>query len=375
MLQMTVKNQDMFTPRELPLSSELHAYVAVLSRKAAGEINFRTGAGRLQRDLLLHWPLVEDWEPEAQEICKRITDAVYPLVGELYAQAVEINVTIAPRPILPPEKIDALSTCVLFDTEKQIERILFLSPEQAMPEAALMSVPKGIIVLCRPLHYRYHTISDDRKHVAHVQAGMFELPQRLINELYEMPDFIPQEKAIIAAVMKKIDELPKAIAQAEQAAAAATMQKQAVTAESTRPLPVIPVMTSLSALPGSILVLERILLSYIMDPNLSPELRYRFRYISQLMRALYPRALIEEAARNETARPLLKVAPAPAAAPAKAQAMSVIPAGFPKSVPVAAVGKLGAVVNKKTAEAGDTPVRRALPEGGRMPMSMFNGEK
>jgi len=379
MSQLVSNNEDAYAAREIPLGGDLHAYVAVVSRRAPGTIAFRTGAGRLLRDLLLHWPMVEDWEVEAQELCQRITDAVYPLVGELYAQAVEIAVTISPTPILAPEKIDAMSTCVVFDTEKRIERTLFLSPERPLPAADLMGAKKGIVALCKPLHYRYHAIKDDRKQIGRPHIGMFELPQRLINELYEKPDFVPREHAIIGALMTKIQELPqKILGDAALSDVNLTLQQQA-DQTSSRPLPVIPAISSLSILPPAILYLERILLSYIMDPSLSPELRFRLRYISQIMRSLYPRALIEEAARSETARPALKVAPqvrpAVSATPVLEQATAVIPKGFPKAVPVAPVGKLGKTVNMKSAQTPHAPQQKPHSGAFLAPGPMFTGDK
>lgn len=367
-------NDDASAAREIPLDSDLQAYVTLIARRAPGMIAFRTGAGRLLRDLLLHWPLVEDWEAEAQELCQRITDAVYPLVGELYAQAVEMAVMISSAPIKAPEKVDAMSTCVIFDAEERVERILFLSPERGLPAADLMGAQKGIVVLCRPLHYLYHTIKDDHARVKQPAIGMFELPQRLINELYEKPDFVPREKAIIAALQTKIQELPKKMLGDESLSGVnLALQKQTA---SSRPPPVIPIINSLSGLPPAILHLERLLLSYIMDPSLSLELRFRLRYISQIIRSFYPRALIEEAALSETARPALRVAAGPkpgiAATPTQGQPL---PKAFPKAGPVAAVGKLDKIANFKS---GQTPLYpRPQPHPGAFLTSnpFFRGEK
>lgn len=166
-----------------------------------------------------------------------------------------------------------------------------------------------------------------------MRAGLFELPQRLINELYERPAFIPREKAIVAALKAKIDDLPKTIA-FEQASKSIDLPKPD---QPFRENPVIPMIASLSAgsfLPSDIQSLERILLIYITDNTLSPDLRFKLRQIAQGLLALYPQALIAEAARYETAHKTPK-------------APQTVPEAFPKATPVADVGKLGRIVRMR----------------------------
>jgi hypothetical protein len=326
-------DEETFAPHEIPLAGTLQSYIATLTRRASGTIIFRTGAGRLFRDLLMHWPSLENHENDALELCQRITDAIYPLVGDLYAQAVEITATISSQPIPMPAQIDALSTYVIFDSEKQSERVFFLSPKYPMPPAGLLGAKKGIVILCRPLNYLYHTIKDDRKHNGHPRVGIFELPQRLINELYEMPDFVPREKAIIETLRTKIQEAVK-ISESADAPRSPNPEAQ-IANQSSRPAPIIPPINSLLAFPPAIRSLERILLIYITDPTLSADLRFKLRQIAQMLLAIYPRSLIEEAARDETAHAAAKPVPTPRA----------IPQAFPKAIPTGNVGKLAKIAS------------------------------
>lgn len=321
---------DAHAPRDMPMDGRMRDYIAALVDQAAGTIVFRTGAGRMLEDLLLHWPLMEQRESEAQELCARIIDAVYPLTGELHAQGVEISVTISPAPVEAPEQVRAFSTCVIFDIVKKIERVIFLSPEQGLPDTGILRMEKGVVAMCSPLQYMYHTLSDDRAHTDRPHIGIFELPKRMIDELYEQPDFVPHEKAVLEMLRTIIHEMPKRIelGEAERRAteAAAKPPQTAV-----RPPPVIPPFLSLIGLPSAVLHLERLLLSYIMDPAMSLELRFRLRYISQIVRALYPRALIEEAAQAETGRAAFTPAKAPA--PDAAQARRDLPQILPYRAP------------------------------------------
>ncbi len=302
---------DVYTPREYPLGGMLSSYIKALTKNAGGTFVFRTGSGRILRDLLLHWPVLNGWEPEAEELCQRVLDAVYPLVGATFARGVEIMATISPTSIDPPDRVDAMSTYVLFDPEKRIERLCFLSPHHALPPAQMLSTPQGVAIVCRPLFYLYHTIHDDKKKIAHPRPGVFELSQRLINELYERPDFVPREKLLLERLKTKIHTLAKRAEQAEvtrltyQAlprteAARTTLQQHK--AEPV-PLPLLLRAVGLSSQPNAARGLVRLLMMYVMNKGYTPELRQELRRIAQSIRMLYPREIIDEAARNETMSP------------------------------------------------------------------------
>jgi hypothetical protein len=345
------KGEDILTPMEYKIGADLSAYLDVLAQQVPGVFTFRTGSGRIFRDLLIHWPVLgqalgqaagptlgtartsargrtlrrptreptaeptpkpppTDWEDEAQELCHRITDAIYPLAGALYAQAVEISVNISFTPVLPPEHVDALSVYVAFDAKKATERHAFLSPHApslsalgppahqpsvplpsgARPPTALLPLTRGVAVLCRPLNYRYHTIKDDRKKIGHPHAGIFELSQRLLNELDEQPPFVPRDKIAIDKVKARIYELPRKLEQFElQHAPDIALPTALVTAR----------QTSLSALPLPVQTLERHLMAHVTDVTLSPRLRGYLRQVAQKIRAAFPYVVIEEAAHEE----------------------------------------------------------------------------
>jgi len=299
--------------REIPLSDRLSSYITTLTQSASGTFVFRTGAGRILCDLLLHWPTLDKWEPEAQELCQRITDAVYPLVSATFARGVEITATIASTPIHPPDRVDAMSTYVLFNPASHIERQCFLSPRHALPSAQIMSVPQGVVILCRPLHYRYHTIKDDRKRIGHPHTGIFELCQRLINELYERPLFVPREKLFIDTLKTKIHDLVKMSAQADAARTAYQSPPKTEASRTTRQPPPKPEPLSasqaiwtasrMSSIPAVAQALIRLLMLYVMNKGFSPDLKLELRRIAQSLRALYPLGLIENAARAETMSP------------------------------------------------------------------------
>ncbi|MDE1901459.1 MAG: hypothetical protein KGI37_07440 [Alphaproteobacteria bacterium] len=322
--------------RAFPMGRRLEAYVTALTRRAAGEIHFRTGAGRILRDLMLHWPVLPGYEDDALELCERISEAVYPLAAALYAQAVDIAVTISAQPLIPPAAIPAMATYLVFDSTSGIMRQCSLSPRQPPPDGRALGAAQGIAVMCKPLNYRYHTIKDDRKRSGHPHAGIFELSQRLINELYELPPLIAPEQKIAATLITKIHDMPKAMQRAETSRAAGLA----------RPLPymrpaapVIAVTTSLSALPPPVRALERRIMAHALDKNLSQELRAGLRQAAQTLRAAWPQATVDEAARRQTEPPLNPAAsavarPARAASPAPQAAPVIIPSPLPpRAVP------------------------------------------
>lgn len=287
-------------PLELRLGARMAAYVATLTRQASGFIEFRTGAGRIFRDLMLHWPTLDGWEDEAHDLCERIADAVYPLTSALFAQGVDMQIAISPAPLPGPEHIDALATYVVFDRQACCERRFFLSPRLPLPASRDMRIEGGIAVLCRPLHYRYHTLKDDRQKKAHPRVGMFELPQRMINEMYDAPDFVPHERQLIASIAAQIAALPLRLRQSRE-----TIPPKATATQERAPAATTPLrlVTALSALPPPVRAVERRLMTAATDKRAyTPPLRAGLRRVAQGLRNLYPVVLIDEAARQETAR-------------------------------------------------------------------------
>ncbi len=312
MTEAATHDEEIFTPQEIPLGGGISSYISFLTQSVPSTISFRTGAGRIFRDLLIHWPTIDTWENEAQELCQRITDAVYPLTGVLFAQAVDIKVTISPTPIEAPARIDTMSTYVVFDVEKNLERLFFLSPKHELPQAEMLETPKGIVVLCRPLHYLYHTIKDDRQDLRHPLIGIFEMPERMIAALYELPDFVPRDKILLDSIKSKIQALPKTIendAEGREANLALPSRHLSLTG------PVLAATTSLSALSPPVRALERRIMMHVMDKSLSADMRLGLRRVAQNLRAIYPQAIVVEAAHQETERPAFIVSP-PATSPA-----------------------------------------------------------
>jgi hypothetical protein len=288
--------QEVFPPRELALEGDLFSYIAVLTQRVPETLVFRTGSGRIFRDLLLHWPALEEWEEEAQDFCQHITDTVYPLTASLYAQAVEMTVVISSMPIEAPNHVDAMSTYLVFDLKSRIERHLFLSPHKPLPTKKIMSVPRGIAVFCRPLHYRYHTIKDDRKRGAHAHAGIFQLTERLINELYGLPNFDLPARDVMEQLKKKANALRLGVVRGEDA----RLAKMAKENDHELAVPPIVSVTSLSALPPAIRAFEGALLRQVTNKNLPPDFRLKLRQIAQILRTSSAPAMIEEAARTQT---------------------------------------------------------------------------
>lgn len=281
-----------FAPREVRLTNALASYVSTLADRAPGTISFRTGGGRLLRDLLLHWPVLDGLEAQAQELCRKITEAVYPLVANVFAQGVDISITISSQSVDPPAHIDALSTYVLFDGEKGVERVFFLSPDHELPEARLMRARKGIEVLSRPLNYMYHKLRDDNAPRAEVRIGIFELPKRMLDELfvkfrYDKPAF---------DVIKTLLGLFAPLSSAMMTYYMTRSLQLAVQTASDVAKPVI----GLFGLPPPLWSFENRLMGYVMDDSLNPELRLGLRRVAQTLRGSFPAALIDEAARAET---------------------------------------------------------------------------
>jgi hypothetical protein len=326
----------------------LLTYVVVLTQRASGAINFRTGTGRIFRDLLVHWPTLEDWEEEAQELCQKIADAVYPLASALYAQGVEINITISPTPLPAPTQIEAMATYLLFDTEQKIERHSFLSPHHSLPQTSLLALSKGITVLCRPLNLHYHEVEDDKSLAQHTYAGIFELPQRIINEIYEQSDYIPREQQIIATLKTQIATLPLILETADAAARETVPPPTkklgpdfAITSEKLNTI-------SLWVLPPALRDLERRLVAYMTDKNISATLRYDLRRLAQVFRTLYPMVMLIQAGRYDT-EPVVVPTQEPTDIGLEKRAADSLtnPAyrHFPKAAMAASVGKLDKVAN------------------------------
>ena len=201
-----------------------------------------------------------------------------------------------------------MSTYVLFDPKNRIERHCFLSPRHALPPAHVLSLSSGVVILCRPLFYRYHTIKDDRKRAGHPSTGIFELSERMIKALLSLPDFVPREKLLLSRLVTKIHEIAKIAERVEPQLPAKTETPRATPLPPPRPEPLAPAQIirtadGLSSSPAMAAALIRLLMLYVMNKGFSSDLRLELRKIAQSLRALYPLAFIENAARGETMSP------------------------------------------------------------------------
>lgn len=323
MAEAILDNEKDFTPSESALSDDLSSYISVLAQRGRSAIIFRTGAGRIFRDLLLHWPIVINRENQAQELCQNITDVIYPLTGALFAQAVEITATISPTPIAAPANIEAMSTYLIFDTEKGLERHCFLSAEHPLPQDDMLITQAGLVVLCRPLNYQYHTTKDDRELKAHPLVGLYELVERQLNALCELPEFTAKEKPSFDSISSKI---------------AATKQ---------------------SSLSPSAEALEIILMAHVTDKNLSPALRMELRQIVQNLR--------KEATRQQSAPSVVKIILMPAPHPQLQEPIGQ-PTPLPVSLPVTPLA-LAALASPfiMTSSPVPTPAPQAAPQQAAQP--------
>ncbi|MDD4617324.1 MAG: hypothetical protein PHW76_09530, partial [Alphaproteobacteria bacterium] len=312
--------EEVFAPREAPIANDLADYIAELVERAPGKIIFRTGAGRVERDLLLHWPIIRGGEDEAQRLCKKISEAVFPLLGSLYAQGVELSVLISNDGLEPPRHVEAMATWVVFDAAERLERTMFLSPRRDVPPSNALRAARGVAVHSTPLNYRYHTLKDDRSRKQHTHVGIYELPERLIAEMYEEPPYVPlsaEQKKILDVVKAKVYELRQTVPRWEEKVEKVPSQP-------------IPTVTALSALPPPVRALEHQVMGYAMDKELSPDFRMGLRRVAQSLRQPFPQASIEEAARLETAPgPVPVAAPRFYLSPQTEEARSLAPATTP----------------------------------------------
>ncbi len=305
-----------FEPRESPLSYDVAAYIDLLTERNPKTIFFRTGSGRFFRDLLLHWPVIDEYEDIAQLVCNKIVDNAYPLVASLFAQAVDMSIVISSAPLRPPKHIDALMTYMLFDPKNRVERVLFLSAKHALPSVDLLSAPKGVAVICKPINVNYHTLKDSRVFKPGTHAGIFEKLERIISEEYEKTPFSrPRDKEILRIMKETVSDLPAAMARYD---ASIDINFERNPAIEQRLQAIIPTYSSLSALPSPVLLLERQLMRHVTDRTLSQELRSQFRLIAQRVREAFPQAVFEEAERQQlipavtrTARGPTSTAPLP----------------------------------------------------------------
>jgi len=138
------------------------AYLRMLVVKYPGVIEFKTGAGHLFFDLIKHIPPIHGFDEERRELCHLIEEHIYPLAASLYAQAVDITVTVSPHDLMPPRHVDALSSFTAFDSVSGLLHHGFLSPHHEPPDFADLSIASGMTIECRPLNYHYHQLFDDR---------------------------------------------------------------------------------------------------------------------------------------------------------------------------------------------------------------------
>jgi hypothetical protein len=134
-------------------------YIRAMINLHPSVIRFNTGAGRILSGLMTNLPLLGGLEDQRAEFCRNIEKYVYPLVANLYAQAVAMVIVTSSRALRPPTKVDALTTFLAYDIEQGILRRGFLTPRET-PDFPALSIHSGLTVQCRPLNYHYHRLKD-----------------------------------------------------------------------------------------------------------------------------------------------------------------------------------------------------------------------
>ncbi len=272
------------------------------------------------RDLLLHWPVIDDGEDDALELCRHIADAVYPLTAALHAQGVELEITLSSKPVEVTGPIDVMSTLLLLDAKTKQEIHHFISPEKPLPKNETLRIAKGVALLCKPLNYNYHTLQDDRERTDHPSQGIFELAQSMINAMYDSPAFIEQDRSILAIVKRHLQFLPENLIRAAAYLGAPKTAPHSA--------------DGMTGLPLNMRAMERSLMAYAMDKNLSANLRGGLRQVAQVLRGHSPQATFAESAHLETAKHAVKTGDVAKVTRSPDYHL------LPKSAPINSIGRL-----------------------------------
>lgn len=154
-------------------------YLRLATRDYAGFSSFRTGAGRIVRELAKCLPNLPGYSAGRAELCRKIAESVYPLAARLLAQAVEITLSLSPEPQSFPTSPTTMMMAAGFDIAQGNMLYAFVPPNRRrwaniprQKEPAIIA--SGLLVTCRPLRYRYHAIKDSRKRWKHIKSDIFK---------------------------------------------------------------------------------------------------------------------------------------------------------------------------------------------------------
>ena len=138
-------------------------------------ISVETGASRLFQDLLRCWPDLPGYDDEKLRVCYHIAVTAHVLAAKLLARAVQMRIAISRGASTPLPRLSRMATLMGLDTRQLVVWTSFVDGKHSLPDQA--KIDEGIIILCQPLHYRYHTLREDRG--TRPRHGTGNLPNRL----------------------------------------------------------------------------------------------------------------------------------------------------------------------------------------------------
>lgn len=285
------------------IQDDIVHYISALTIQAPGNLEFRSEPGHILRDLLMHWPTLAGWEIQAQEMCKLIIDAIYPLAGSLLARLVEIKVAISSSPLFPTPVTDALATYIVFDTNKRTESHDFVSPSHPLSPDLLSGVATGIIVSCSPLYYHFLRIKDGEEKAAAPLVGLFERPEWLLNEMISHSHGTSHENEILKNLNSVLYEITQSqsmeLSSGGRLTPAAMLEWNKQLQISHNGQNYDQQHALIANLPQPMRAMESRLMHYAIDPSLSPEFRLGMRRVAQSLHDLKASVMDQAVAEQE----------------------------------------------------------------------------
>ncbi|MER2520839.1 MAG: hypothetical protein ABTQ34_09190 [Bdellovibrionales bacterium] len=163
-------------------------YLRLAIRISPTPISFRTGTGHIYYELMERMPRIAGQDAARAKLCRQITEAVYPLAARLLAQAVEITLSFSPNIQTFPTSPPTMVTATGFDIGRMKIIHTFVPPQRrrwASITRPSNPIASGLLVICRPLRYRYHALKDTRKRWKHIKSNIFRDWSRRALERHE----------------------------------------------------------------------------------------------------------------------------------------------------------------------------------------------
>lgn len=174
---------------EHPMGDE-RAYVKALAVRFPGTIEFETGCGHIEHDLMARLPSVPQMEQSKTAFCHVVAGLVSPLAACLFAKSICLRMHASSNPTPAPEVMAGIGTYSVFDVQAGDIRHCMLPPPDRVAYESAFLIASGLTVLCEPLDLAGNEFRDSTRDQVHnvTTDAVWNWTERMLRAMHEQSD-------------------------------------------------------------------------------------------------------------------------------------------------------------------------------------------